>query len=109
MRYRVRVPADADTKTFGDIGNLLTTSVSTGLWKGSSSTHLIHTIQSQEHNNIPYKCLKLWNWILGPFPPDVAHFLANDLQSHLLYKFHMTPLYDMNKVSTIGWEMEVKP
>ena len=38
-----------DIKTFADVRNLLTTSVSAGFSKDSSSIHLIHTIQS--HNN----------------------------------------------------------
>ena len=55
-RSRVRVPAEVDTKTFADVGNLLTTSVSAGLSNGSGSIHLIHAIQNQEqHNNTPNK------------------------------------------------------
>ena len=42
------------TKTFANVGNLLTMSVSAGLSKDSGYIHLIHTIQSQEqHNNTP--------------------------------------------------------
>ena len=56
-------------KTFADVGDLLTTSVSAWLSKDSGFIHLIHMIQSQEqHNSIPYT-LEL---DLGPFPPDVV-------------------------------------
>ena len=41
--------------------------------KDSGSLHLI---QSQEqHNTMPY----MLELDLGPFPPDVVHFLPNDL------------------------------
>ena len=66
-KSRVQVLAEAETKNFVDVRKLLTTSVSIGLSKDSSSIHLIYTIQSQEqYNNTPYKL------DLGPFPPDVA-------------------------------------
>ena len=52
-RSRVRIPAEADTETFANVGNLLTTSLSSGLSKDSGSIHLIHTIHNQEqHCNI---------------------------------------------------------
>ena len=73
-------------KTFEDVGNLLTKSVSPTLSKYSGSIHLIHTIQNQkQHNNIPYKRLTLLELDLGPFPPDVAYFLPNDQLCHLFY------------------------
>ena len=40
---------EADTKTFADAGNLLTTSVSAGLSKDSGSIHFILTMQSQDN------------------------------------------------------------
>ena len=49
-------------KTFGEVGNLLTTSVSARLSNDSDSMHLIHTKQSQEqYNNTPYKRLTCWS------------------------------------------------
>ena len=63
------IPAEADTKTFSEVRDLLTMSFSTGLPKDSGSIHSIHTIQRQEqHNNTPYT-LEL---DFGPFPSDVA-------------------------------------
>ena len=47
---RVRFPAREDTKTFGDVGDLLTSSVSAGLSKYSGFVHLIHIIQSHEQH-----------------------------------------------------------
>ena len=64
-RSRVRVPAKVDTKTFADLGNLLTMPASAGLSKGSGSIHLIDLIQSQEqHKNLLTKRLTRWNWSL---------------------------------------------
>ena len=48
LEVSVRFPAEVDSKTFADIGNLLTISVSAGLSKDSGSVHLIHMIQSEE-------------------------------------------------------------
>ena len=42
-------PVEADTKSFADVGNLLTTSISAGLSKDSDFIHLIHTTQSQDN------------------------------------------------------------
>ena len=58
---------DMGTKTFADVGDFLTTSVSTGLSKDMGSIHLILAIQEQ-HNNTPYR-LEL---NLSPSPADVA-------------------------------------
>ena len=53
---------------------------------------------------------------LGPFPPDVAHFIPNDQQHRLLYvtkgfllQVTHGHLYDMIKISIIGLKMEVTP
>ena len=79
--YRVRVMAKVDTKTFADVGNLPTTSVSAGLSRDSGSVHLIHTIQIHEQrNSTPYKHLTRWNWIsVRSHQMSLAHFLPNDL------------------------------
>ena len=79
----VRVPAETATKTFADIGNLLTTSVSAGLIKYRDSIHLMHTIQSQEqHNNTPNKRFTRWNLDLDPFPPDVDRSFLPECTSY---------------------------
>ena len=84
------------TKTYADIGELLTTPVSVGLSKDGSS---IHMTQSQEqHNNTPYKCLTRWKWIsVHSHQMSLAHLLPNGLQWKKVsfYKLHMTHLYDM--------------
>ena len=71
-RSRVRVPAEVDTKTFMDVGNLLTTSVSAGLSKDNGSIHLLHTIQSQD--NTTTLLTNALHVGTGPrfVPPDVA-------------------------------------
>ena len=66
-------PGRGGHKTFANVGNLLTTSISAWLSNDSDSIHLIHTMQSQEqHNNTPYKTPYTLELDLGPFPPDVA-------------------------------------
>ena len=65
-----------DTKTFADVGKLLSTSVSAGQSKESGFIHLIHAIQSQEQNNNTSYTLEM---DLGPFPTDADHFLPNGL------------------------------
>ena len=70
----VRFSAEADVRN-------VTTSVPAGLSKDSGSIHLIHTIKNHEqHNNIPYKRLKRWNWISSrSHHMSLAHFPSNDL------------------------------
>ena len=63
VRYKVRVPAEVDTKTFADVGDLLTTSVSAGLSKGSDSIHLIYTIQ-RKYETGSKKIFKIWEKII---------------------------------------------
>ena len=69
---RFRVPAEEDTNTFADVGNLLTMSISARLSKDSGSTHLIHTIQSPEHHNNSLQTPYTLELDLDPFSPDVA-------------------------------------
>ena len=47
-RSQVKVLPKADIKTFADVGNFLTISVSAQLSKDSSFIHLRHTIQNQK-------------------------------------------------------------
>ena len=70
---RARFPVEVDTKTFVDVGNLLTKSVSAGLSKKSSSVHLINTIQSREQHNNTLKMHYTLELDLGPFLPDVVY------------------------------------
>ena len=72
-RYQVRVPAEADTVTFANVGNFLTTSVSAGLSKDKRfhtlNKHDTKTRTTQQHSlQTPYT----WELYLDPFPPDVA-------------------------------------
>ena len=69
---RVQVPAEADTKTSADVGNLMTMPVSAGLSKDSGSIHLINTIQTQEQHNKTLQTTYTLELDLGPFPPDVT-------------------------------------
>ena len=50
----IRFPAGVDTKTFAGVGDVLTSSLTAGLSKDSGSVHLIHTIQSHEHQQKHY-------------------------------------------------------
>ena len=65
---RVRVPAEADTKTFADVRSLLITSVSAGLPKDTGSIYLIHKAK----NNISLQTLYTFELDLGQFPIDGA-------------------------------------
>ena len=109
---------EVDTKTFAHIKDLLTTSVSAGLSKDSISIHLIHTIRSQDETTLltnalhvrtesrsaPTRCRSL---ISSRMTYSAVCCMSAKKASS--YKLHMTSLSDMNKLSTIGSEMEVKP
>ena len=69
-RYQVRFPVGADTKAFLDVGDLLTTSVSTGLSKDSVT--ILYNTRYKCKSNIAtsYKRYTCWNWILIRSPID---------------------------------------
>ena len=67
-------PAKADIKTFADVGNLLTTSVSAGLSNDSGS----YSLSQEQRTNISLETLYTLEMGVCPFPTDGAHFIPID-------------------------------